>query len=414
MGLYKVPSHGGVAPHLQCTVAGRTSRGVVYTTSTFTEEKKFKSYTWHGVPFSYFDARCDWSEDLFSPGNPQVLWLSGSHNVTGIVVSCPEAPTHTATITACVSQYHSRPSARLAAESLEYYRLLGVRRFVLYDFGDNGADGLALQQLYAGSGTEIVLVDWAPVQRYPSWLRGQVLALNHCLRSSRPHSPFVLNVDLDEYLLPVGRLEGALAAEAQRWARATAPKQPVVLFASFDFAPHCRAIRRDSNPLRLHAPRLRWRSPVPDHFSDGPRRGWDFYFAGGPRDGVGGGRGKWLASTAASPDLHASVHTFFGDYHNVTVLQPEMAEWRVLHFRNLFVRSFCAGTPGAGPGPEPPTMKVTYHPPGAANHEARRVLQAIEDNSLLQALPSLTAFISRSPKVVAFLEAGEADRLRYP
>ena len=50
-----------------------------------------------------------------------------------------------------------------------------MRRFVVYDFGDGGHSAADLRALYAGVDAELVLVDWAPVQRYPTWLRGQVL-----------------------------------------------------------------------------------------------------------------------------------------------------------------------------------------------------------------------------------------------
>ena len=170
----------------------------------------------------------------------------------------------------------------------------------------------------------------------------QVLALNHCWRRSRAHSSHVLNIDIDEYVFPPARgpqaLPRALAAAVAEWsaAAASAASSPLIILASFDFDSACLSLPPDANPLRLTAPQLQLRAAHPDHYSDGARAKWRFYFAdGAPRDGVGGGRVKWIAPTAVGPALHASVHTFFGDYAGVQVVLPEVTEWRVNHYRNL-------------------------------------------------------------------------------
>ena len=84
LGLYRVPGHGGVAPALRCAAPGAgATHARAYTTTVFTEEKRFKTYTWRGVPFSYFDALCEWPDPVLRPGAITVLTVSGVYHPTG-------------------------------------------------------------------------------------------------------------------------------------------------------------------------------------------------------------------------------------------------------------------------------------------------------------------------------------------
>jgi hypothetical protein len=102
-----------------------------------------------------------------------------------------------------------RDEAPYLREWIEFHRLVGVERFLLYDNGSRD-DHRAVLAPYVESGI-VVIHDW-PV--FP----GQVEAFDHCVSEHRHDSRWIAFVDVDEFLFsPTGRPLPELLAGYEQW-----------------------------------------------------------------------------------------------------------------------------------------------------------------------------------------------------
>lgn len=96
-------------------------------------------------------------------------------------------------------QYHSN----LFIEWVELNRLLGANHFIVYKYSTGRALDRVLT-LYARKQL-VEIIPWnLPISEYMHYL-GQHAALNDCLLRSRSKSKYIVNLDMDEFIIPQQR-----------------------------------------------------------------------------------------------------------------------------------------------------------------------------------------------------------------
>ncbi|XP_064483084.1 beta-1,4-galactosyltransferase galt-1-like [Ornithodoros turicata] len=101
----------------------------------------------------------------------------------------------------CMQPFHNRQNHLVQmAEFIAYYSLMGVSRFTFYIFDMSKAEELFLLRLRARKNVTIVIVKW-DIPTTEIHLLGQVAALQDCVHRERFYSEYVVNVDLDEFIV---------------------------------------------------------------------------------------------------------------------------------------------------------------------------------------------------------------------
>eukprot|EP01012_Entosiphon_sulcatum_P013636 TRINITY_DN18856_c0_g1_i1.p1 TRINITY_DN18856_c0_g1~~TRINITY_DN18856_c0_g1_i1.p1 ORF type:complete len:558 (+),score=72.19 TRINITY_DN18856_c0_g1_i1:23-1675(+) len=342
LGLFLVAS---TSPEIRCTLPGGTAAVAakrVFVTRSHTSPREPNAVPgWRGSLFSFFAALCEWDKAINTPA----ISIEGTHPVKYVSISPAPEPLAAAgspNITVCLSGLYGNFKYSHLVQFIEYYRWLGATHFLVYDF-DRNPSTIRIADTYPGV---VTLVNWdSPTKRYPSWYRGQALALNDCLRRARMHSAYVLNVDMDEYLFPAGLaannsqdspLQHAIVTwEREKMAQGKSEKRLFVLFASVHYLLACP---QAGSSRGLLVGQMVWRSRTADCFSAGPRSGWAFlnpFFLSNspPADGFAG-RAKYLMSTAVNW-VHMDVHSVRGDHTELFAIFPEVDNWRINHYQGL-------------------------------------------------------------------------------
>lgn len=109
--------------------------------------------------------------------------------------------------TVCLSPLFNTGQAKEVVEWVELNRILGADKFVVYDH--SSAVNVQVLKYYSEVGI-IDVVKWRPEMRInethfksiPVYYRAQTASLNDCLYRSKSVSKFMVNVDLDEVIIP--------------------------------------------------------------------------------------------------------------------------------------------------------------------------------------------------------------------
>eukprot|EP00667_Euglena_gracilis_P011035 EG_transcript_11263 len=316
-------------------------------------------------PFNWFEALCHFPNVSFPEGSATYITLKGSAVVKRVRVEGHRAPAPTHGIAVCLSQFHNRIPNRVLLEFLEYYRLLGVTYFFLYDF-DVRFTTLQLVRRFEAERpeVEVELIDWSPVQRYPSYCRGQVLALNDAFMRARHRARFLVQLDLDEVLFSpqhTHQPHGSLLRSLEAWQATVGDRPLLAVFARYDFQNFCAA--PSPNASLLHLPRLQHRCALPSAYSaEGPRQQWLPFVQSGFS---WGGFPKFAISTAVDPYcggrrcFHLHVHTaHLGRPDGLRWFLPDLQEWRINHYRGWTPSGRC----GQQPRPWKPCMVFQWYP----------------------------------------------------
>lgn len=100
----------------------------------------------------------------------------------------------------CTAPMHGHDFAMFhIREFVEYYKLIGVEHFVLYDAGTANTEFWRIFEPDLKSGV-VEVTDFREVLQYESWYYGQLLGIQDCIYRLRFSSKWVLMADIDEYL----------------------------------------------------------------------------------------------------------------------------------------------------------------------------------------------------------------------
>lgn len=92
-----------------------------------------------------------------------------------------------------------RDEAPYLKEWIEFHRMVGVERFILYDNGSTD-NYLEILSPYLQAGI-VELIDWPSTPA--GWLDAQRRANNHCIRANAGVAFWLALIDLDEFVVPV-------------------------------------------------------------------------------------------------------------------------------------------------------------------------------------------------------------------
>ncbi len=136
----------------------------------------------------------------------QVLWTGDRAAVTELPVERNLSP-NAAYLAACAIYLNEASYLR---EWIEFHRLMGVKRFFLYDNGSTD-DHLEVLSPYMERGI-VSLHEWEPAPP------DQREVYDHCLRTHRADARWIAFLDIDEFLFsPTGKTVAEVLRDYERW-----------------------------------------------------------------------------------------------------------------------------------------------------------------------------------------------------